>query len=516
MIGANIPTRDDCIRACEAASRSRVSPEILNALGEIQTPLPASTRRTANLEALSKEGTVAVVTGQQVGLFLGPLFTLYKAISALRVARELEAATNRRVVPIFWLQTEDHDFPEINRTHFPAPSGEILTITVGTEGTLPERVPVSLRRLSPQVNEAVNELRSQYLPFPFADRYLQSIEESYRRGASFAEAFARLLSAFLPDSGLLFFDPRHPAVSRAARPIFQRALRDTDRITDLLQTETARLLPEVREAPVHIRAHSPLFFFHTTSGERFRLERENGVFRLVGSDASLTYPEISKLIDEHPERFSTSALLRPILQDALLPTAVYVAGEAEARYHQQIRPLYDLFGLNPHPVLPRLGFLTVDEKSKKLLEQLHLQPSDLALPDEQVFEKAASTLESGILSPQEVEDKTLAALEEPFSALRASFERVDKTLVESLGKTEEKIAGLVQALKHRYIKALSLRDQVAEGRIARLRAFLYPEGVEQERFFSPLYFLFLYGEEFLKRIADEGDVFHPTKTEIYL
>ncbi|HSP80077.1 MAG TPA: bacillithiol biosynthesis BshC, partial [Myxococcaceae bacterium] len=205
-----------------AASRT-VAPSLQDVLLARNARLAASPARERNLELLARPGTVAVVTGQQVGLFLGPLFTLYKAASAIVTARALAEETGRPCVPVFWLQTEDHDLPEIDHCYLPRATGEPLRVALELPDAAASRVPVAHRRLGESVTVALAALRAELEDQPHASEHLELLERAYRPEATLAEAFAEVLATVFADEGLVLLDPRDARLAPLAASVHRRA-----------------------------------------------------------------------------------------------------------------------------------------------------------------------------------------------------------------------------------------------------------------------------------------------------
>src|SRR6218665_1155814 len=218
--------------AVGAAASRTVAPALHAALVARHARLAPSPSRERNLELLARPGTTVVVTGQQVGLFLGPLFTIYKAASAIVAARALAEETGRPCVPVFWLQTEDHDLPEIDHTFIPSAAGALLRVALGVPDAAHSRTPVAHRRLGASVTGALATLRAQLGGQSHADEHLALLERAYRPEAAMADAFAEVLSTLFADEGLVFLDPRDPRLAPLSAPLHRRAIEEATAIAN--------------------------------------------------------------------------------------------------------------------------------------------------------------------------------------------------------------------------------------------------------------------------------------------
>ncbi|HEV7554430.1 MAG TPA: bacillithiol biosynthesis cysteine-adding enzyme BshC, partial [Kofleriaceae bacterium] len=315
--------------AVERAKRA-IAPAVADVLAEQNSRLAPSPARDANLAAL-RRGAAAVVTGQQVGLFLGPLYTIYKAATAVVLARAWSRETGSPVVPVFWLQTEDHDIVEIASCAIP---GERLDVPVDAEN----RISIAQLTLPDAIADCLDRLAELLGPGDDAAVHVARLGRHYKPGARWADAFAGVLAELFAPEGLVVIDPRDPGFGPFAAPVHARALDDSSRIASALIARGA----ELSGHKVHVRPGAPLSFFHPAGacGPRVRLEPVGpGRFAEVGGGPTHELAELHAALAADPLSFSTSALLRPILQDTLLPTAAYVGGPAEIAYLAQLPPL---------------------------------------------------------------------------------------------------------------------------------------------------------------------------------
>jgi bacillithiol biosynthesis cysteine-adding enzyme BshC len=484
-----------------AAQRS-IAPGLLDVLHRQNETLAPSDARARNLEALSRGGTAAVVTGQQLGLFLGPLFTFYKAASAIAAARALERESGIRCVPVFWMQTEDHDFREIDHCHLLLPDGSRQTLRLNdTLGASGQRVSVKHRLLGEDCLRLAAALEDGLGELPFAGEVLPLIRAHYRPGQSLAGAFAGLLATIFADEGLILLDPRDPAIAKGtAGPIYRRSLIESERIATALVERIEVLASAGFATQVHVRAASPLFFFHQggPEGERFRLEREGDVWALVGTNQSISTDELLPLLEAEPLRFSSSALMRPILQDYLLPTAAYVGGPAEVSYFAQLPPLYEIFQLPMPLVIPRARFRLLEAKAASLLARLHLAPSDVEGSHDPLILKDAQAKGTDYPSPELVKDQLMTQFLRQLDEFQGIAESLDPGLLKAVGRTRATVVRAASRLTGRYERGLRDRDRVAVDRLKRLQSLLFPESVPQERYDSLPYFACKYGLASLK------------------
>ena len=497
--------------AVASAASRRLSPTLHEALVARNARLAPSPARERNLELLARPGTAAVVTGQQVGLFLGPLFTLYKAASAIAAARALTEETGTPCVPVFWLQTEDHDLPEINHCFIPRSAGGPLRVALELPDASTSRTPVAHRLLGPGVTRALAALRAELGSLPHADEHLALLERAYRPEATLAEAFTEVLAALFTDEGLIFLDPRDARLAPLAAPVHRRALEDAEAIARGLSARGRALAEAGFSEQVHIRPGAPLCFFSPEGpeGARYRLEpaASPGSWSLVGhpEDASVTTAELLTWLEHEPLRFTTSALLRPLLQDTWLPTAAYVGGPGEIAYFAQLAPLHAQAGLPLPLIVPRARFQVIDDPTRRLLDKLGLSPHEVATPrDELLARLVARTSGESFEPPEAVEARLLGTFTTELARLRERTASFEPGFARALSRTEKTVRGGVSRLVARYARTLAQRDLVAAERVDRLRDWLVPQGAPQERIYGLPYYACRFGARAFTRLVLEA------------
>ncbi|HEY6908803.1 MAG TPA: bacillithiol biosynthesis cysteine-adding enzyme BshC [Myxococcales bacterium] len=459
----------------DARRAQRMAPEVWSALAAQQQPLPRSDARQRNVEALSRPGTVAVVTGQQVGLFLGPLYTFYKAATAVVWARALEAETGARCVPVFWLQTEDHDFAEIASCHVPP----ALRLALPDSGA---RCSVAHRGLPSEVESLVGALCDALAAQPFAAEILDPLRAAYAPGRPVGQAFAMLLASVFAEEGLVLLDPRCPEMARAASPLYTAAIERAGEIDDALLRRGADLEAAGLREQVNVRRGSPLVFFHgdAPDGPRRRLHGDGVAFEIDGG-GRVSRAELLQAARTSPLRFSCSALLRPLFQDALLPVVAYVGGPAELGYLAQVAPLYPLLGVRPALAAPRARFRLVDARTDALLRALQLSPAEVEAPRDELIGRLGRR---GREAPGDLARRLLGGLPD---ALAASAKK-HPSLARAARRTQVSVETAVSRFAAQHARALAEEDRTLVERVDRLQASLFPGGEPQERVHSlPFY-----------------------------
>lgn len=485
-------------RAVVARVARPLAPAVADALTLQNERLAASPARQRHLAAL-RNGAAAVVTGQQVGLFLGPLFTIYKAATTIRLARALAEETGRPVVPVFWLQSEDHDLPEIAVCHTPSPHGASLVSQLAAPDA---RISIAHRQLPDDVTACLGTLGAALANLPHAAPHLARLARHYVAGTGWVAAFAGVLAELFADEGLVFVDPRDPALAAAAAPVHERALREAAGIAETLEVRSAALADAGFTPAVHVRRAAPLSFFHPdgADGPRFRLTPERDGWALVGRQERCTRQHVLARLDAAPLELSSSALLRPIVQDALLPTAAYVGGPGEVAYFAQLAPLYDAFGVTMPLIVPRARLRVVEAGIVRRLAAWGLSPDDVRRGEDELLARIAA--HQGVpLATRDLSSRLLGPFAAALAQLQQELAPLDAGVHHGIEKTRTTIEGAVARLIGKIEQAHRHRDASAVAALRDVRQRLYPHDTPQERIYGLAYFAARYGEQAFLRAA---------------
>jgi len=450
----------------------------------------------AGAEALADAGTVAVVTGQQAGLFGGPMYTLLKAITAIRLARRLEQEHGVRAVPVFWIDAEDHDWAEVASCGVLDADEQLRRLTVEAPAGAGER-PVAALRYTDGIRTVLDELRAVLPPTEFTGELLVSLGEAYQPGRGVAEAFGRWLDAVLGPEGLVVYDASDPAAKPFAAPVFRAELEQAGR--------TARLAAEAGRALAASGYHMQVTP-NEAAAALFDLERGRRAIRpdgdgfLVG-DEHVSREALLARASERPETFSPNVLLRPVVQDVLFPTAAYVAGPNELAYLGQLRGVYEAFGV-PMPIIqPRATATLLDSAGLRFLTRYQVPLTALAARDERSLnELLTAQLPASVeRALQEAETEVNARLEAVIRAVPA----IDPTLEGAARSTLGKMQHDLKTLRNKVVQAAKRRDETLRRQFRHAQAQAYPGGELQERSLGFVGFLNRYGPALVERLAAE-------------
>ncbi|MCB0343685.1 MAG: bacillithiol biosynthesis cysteine-adding enzyme BshC [Bdellovibrionales bacterium] len=518
LLGGSFLELSDRKAKSDLASAKPISNEVLALLLEQNERALSGPKGSDLKQKLSSPDVQFVISGQQTGLFLGPLFTLYKALGAVKYAELFEAETGKPTVPLFWIQSEDHDYDEIRSAPTLLPDGTISNLALPEEKPADARKSMSAIVLDGSAAMLIETVADKFSSFPESKWFLNLAAKGYRPGSTLSAAFTSLLSDTLSELGLLVFNPCCGKAKQLTQELYQRAFEQHGQITRLLQEQGNRIEQLGFEQQVHIRDNSPLFFFHegSASGPRYRLQNGGDSWNLVGTDKNISNAELGQLLASSPDRFSSSALLRPLVQDYLFPTVAYIGGDAEVNYLAQLTTLYEFLEIPKPLAIPRPKFVVIEEKIARLLEKTGLQVEDLYLPEPELLSKAATSPEAQYTDPEllflEVE-KSVGQLSD---RLAEELMRADKTLETPVRKTQEKMLHQLGVLKQRYIKAVGANDTLLQDRLRKLRTAISPEGHVQERYLSAVYFLCRYGTGFIDTLLEAAEPFATTTKVVNL
>ena len=463
----------------------------------------------AQARRLRDPKATAIVTGQQAVLFGGPLYVLYKALAAVVVARALEARRGAPVVPVFWVAADDHDFAEIRSTTVLDETGQIHDVRYSPHRE-PVGQPAARIALDDTVSALVEELRGRLPAGLHRDEVLSLVAACYRPGATLSEAFARLLSALLPD--LVVLDPSDPALKTPVLPVFARELVEHSPTSRLAAEAGQRLLAAGYHQQVPVRAGF-LNLFVYLDGERRAMGWENGIIEVRGLGRRMPVAEAQRMLEKDPSGFSAGVLLRPLTQDLLLPTAAYVGGPAEIAYHAQIGPSYAHFGI-PRPVLvPRPSVTLVEPAQARALEA-----DEISLPDLQSDPQGLLSRWARQDYPEvgAAFDRTRKAIEKEMATVEEMLGSLDPTLKAAADGARGRALHQVETLQEKAMRALKKRDQSRADRLRRTRDALMPGGAFQERGLGLVNLLARHGTALVADVAERIDPFARGHQVIYL
>lgn len=431
-----------------------------------------------NIELLRESDCIAVVSGQQAGLFTGPLYTVYKALSAVKLAGCLQQR-NTKAVPVFWMAAEDHDFAEVAKAEFIGRDCQLKNVAV-SDKLHREGEPVGQVKLDDEIDTVINDLFELLPASEFAADMKTLVKNAWQPGRGYVESFAAMMTALLGRYGLIFLDPLDPALKQLAAPLYSEAARRAPEIASALEQRSTELERAGYHAQVLATANSFPLFLHDEAGRRHSVARvENGKYRTKDAEQEYTAEELAVLAQEQPERFSPNVTLRAVVQDYLLPTIAYHGGAAEIAYFAQTAEVYRVLARPATPILPRSSLTMIERHTGRVLERYDLTVADFFEGLEPVIKRvveehlAADSAKLFTNAEQNVNHE--------LDRLRQDLEAIDPTLADALETGRKKINYQLDGLRQRFVRAQMTRDEAAHRQLQRAFDQLYPNKDLQER-----------------------------------
>lgn len=467
-----------------------------SALADGLVPSPA---RSSALARLREPGAVAVTSGQQPGLFTGPLYTIYKALSSAALARILERQWHRPVVPVFWVAGDDHDFAEASTAGWITADGSLRI------GSLPPRppeaplTPMYRQPLGPVVEEVLATLAADLPTTEFHDWTVGWLRRHYRPDATVAQSFAAALAELLAPVGVVCLDSTHPVVKRAAARYLVRALGLTRELERDLQERTEDLQSAGADPGVPLGDGATLVMIEGSQG-RDRLVLSGSRFMTRRSREEFDLESLQRIAASQPERLSPNVLLRPVIESALLPTVAYMAGPSELSYLALTPPIYQRLRVPRQPALPRWSGVLVEPKVDRVLQKFNVDLADLLEP--------AGTLEARLVRSKLPEEavRALAALknaiESGYEALGRSATEIDPTLARPVQGTKHQALSGLQDTEKKLVQHLKRRQEIELGQISKARTTVLPDNKPQERVLTIASFLARFGPSLIPELIE--------------
>jgi bacillithiol biosynthesis cysteine-adding enzyme BshC len=484
----------------EAIARTRSHNRDRNAIADViaaqQERRRAPREAIAAAERLRDPQTVAVVTGQQAGLFGGPLFTLLKALTALQVAERVRNEHGVPAVAIFWIDAEDHDWDEVKSCNVLDGSLTRRTVAVGNPpGAHIE--PVARVRLDGTIDAAIHELTTVLPQTEFSESLVGSLRAAYPSGAGMVDAFGRLMESVLGTRGLIVYDSSDAAAKPLAAAIFARELERAGQTARLASDAGVALETCGYTAQVAPQADT-VALFHLNGG-RQPIRIQDGAYQI--GDSVVPKDALLERVRQAPAEFSPNVLLRPLVQDTLFPTVCYVAGPNELAYLGQLRSVYEAFGI-PMPLMYQRATATLlDSNAVRFLVRHDVPLEQLQAQDESLLNQllAAQLPPDVDAAMQDVS----RLLQDRMEQLATSAAQIDATLEGAARSAFGRMQDDVKKLNAKIIQAAKRKDETLRRQFHHAKAQAFPGGEPQERSVGFASFLNKYGPPLVDRLFEE-------------
>ena len=471
-------------------------PEIISSQYAGFQPSPKTQK---NISLLKETKTMTIFTGQQLGILGGPLYTIYKTITTIKLAQYLnERFDDFNFVPVFWLEGDDHDFNEVNSVTIINEENNLTTFTY--QDSLPEdelRGSVGELTFTEGINTFLDDLQKNLRKTEFTDTLISELREIYQEGKTFKEAFRQLMFNYFDQYGLIIFDPQQNEIKKLLKPIFQEELLNYRQHSEKLILRSAEL-EETYHAQVKVR---PINLFLNYEKGRYAIEPVEDQFRLKHKRVKFTQDELLKLITDSPELFSPNVILRPICQDYLFPTAFYVGGPSEVSYFAQVLPLYEDFQIPAPIIYPRSAATLLEKGVQTVFDKYNLSLTDFFLNADKIAEKVINNL-----SEYDTETdfaQTQKELEIAIQGLKEKLNLLDKTIGDSADRYKQKMISTLNEFKNKANEAQKRKYETALRQTSKTSLGVFPNTNLQERELNYFYFANKYGKDFIKVLFEE-------------
>lgn len=453
-----------------------------------------------NVAALNDSNTLAVVTGQQLGILTGPLYTIIKALNTIQLSDKLKSNfPEYNFVPVFWMEADDHDFLEINNISVVSKENELKRLTYFEKGIEDEKYlkPAGSLKFDGEIDKLVNELSESLGKTDFSSALFEAIAASYKSGNSMKRAFGQFLNFILGDRGIVLVDPSDPALKNLLKPVFKTALESSALLAEKVISTTVDLesshIAQVKPKPIN------LFYIH--EGNRFLIEpRDGGNYALKNSRHRFSKEELLEKLETSTENFSWNVITRPICQDYLLPTVTYIGGPSEISYFAQLREAYKVYDMNMPVVYPRTSVTILDGRTKSFMEKNSIQFKEMF--DERELMRSI-VKRSSDKNPEEIFSKMKDELNAIFYTYEKELSLIDSNQSSAFSKRCSQFVESLDVAREKFITAQAKQNEVITGQLSKVLLNVYPGSMPQERLLNISMFYNKYGSNLIETLLSE-------------
>ncbi len=454
------------------------------------------------LKLLNQKNTVALVTGQQLGLFVSPLYTVYKILTVILYSQKLSSEIkDYNFVPVFWLEGEDHDFAEINHAFYFNKDGKLSEV-VHEENQNEIGFSISKRNISRQISNIIDALQNNLQNTEFSTPLFSNLKRIWKPGKKWNQAFSELIQFIFKDLGLLVFNPADEKVKKLSRPFFRHLIENNDDIVSAFIEQSVLVKDAGFKNQVSVDSHKSYIFLSFKGGARLVLQKDGSDhFSIRNSDKNWSREQLLNILDQNPEWFSSTVLTRPIWQSWMLPVVAYIAGPGEIAYWAQLKKGFEIFNVQMPHIMPRFSFILLEPKVQRLMKKYEIDINKVS-SDLNYFIRAQIRKTHNIELEKEFHQikKQLTSSSE---IVLNQIDGVDPTLKSVVQKTFENAAGTIQKLQNRILQRIEEKEILAVQHFNEIHKSLFPNDNPQERVVSSIYFLNKYGPDWLTHMIDQ-------------
>ncbi|MCX6166178.1 MAG: bacillithiol biosynthesis cysteine-adding enzyme BshC [Ignavibacteriae bacterium] len=463
----------------------------------------ASEKTIKNIELLRDENTFAVVTGQQAGILTGNLYTLIKAINTYQLTQKYsEYFPDYNFVPVFWLESDDHDFLEVNNINIFNKENNLAKIEYYENGTPQERylTPVNSIILDNFIEKFKSDLGENLLKTDFSEAVFDFINRSYKAGISFPIAFARFVNYLIGDLGIIFCNPADKEIKNLLIPIFEKELNTypetCERVIETSAIIEQKYEPQVKPQPINV--------FYVHNNHRHLIEpRPENVFALKNSRQRFEKAQLIEQLYSNPENFSSNVILRPICQDYLFPTIAYVAGPSEIAYFGQFKSVYEFYGVNMPIIYPRVSVTLLENRIANFIAKHNLMVEEI-FDEKKITAKLMNKIND--LKVEDIFNNFKDELNGLYYSFGIDLEKIDKNLLNTFKNKNEKYIESLDYLKDKFIESQAQQNEATILKLKSAIQSIYPDEILQERYINIVYYLNKYGMDIIKILIDTMDI----------
>jgi bacillithiol biosynthesis cysteine-adding enzyme BshC len=493
---------DDLERLAELKHRSFPRKEIAQHIESFMENFPSSPSIKHSIEKLKQENSAVVIGGQQAGILTGPLYTLHKVISIIKLAEEKERLLNVPVVPVFWIAGEDHDYQEVNHVYIPV--GKKADKWIFPQKVIQKKM-VSDIRLNKEIAQGwIRRLIETFGETEHTNKLLGFVENQLEKSTSFVDFFANIIMEIFKDYGLLIIDSGNANLRQLEKEIFTNQIEHHDSITSLLLEQQKKIrdkgFPNTIEANERL---ANLFYYDQRLNERILLEfdREKDLFVGKNGSIALSKAELVEIAAGEPSKLSNNVVTRPLAQEWLFPTLAFIAGPGEIAYWAELKLVFEHFGLKLPPIVPRLNITLLDRSIETDIDELNLEIQNVL---------TRGTDEERTWFLQSIKDQEVAEL---FSAIRQELQNhyrkverktaeLDRGLLPLVSKNENNLLQQISFMETKLEESVKLKHHLFLNKYARIDMALRPDGAPQERVWNIFYYLNQYGLSFVNDLME--------------
>ncbi|XJZ28400.1 bacillithiol biosynthesis cysteine-adding enzyme BshC [Bacillota bacterium Lsc_1132] len=494
-------------RMAELKKRTFPRNEMAEYIENFMARFPSSSAVKRSLEKLKSQDSMVVIGGQQAGILTGPLYTLHKVISIIKLAEQKEKELNVPVVPVFWIAGEDHDYQEVN--HIFLPMDQKVDKWIYPEKVQQKKMVSDIDLYKETCLSWAKNVIENFGETSHTQSLLEFVEKQLAQSTTFVDFFAFIIMELFKEYGLLIVDSGDRQLRYLEKELFAQQIHHHDSITHALLEQQKKIREKGFPITLEVSEDAAnLFYYDQKANERILLEFDRQNDRFMGRNGTVSFSkeQLLQLAKEEPEKLSNNVVTRPLTQEWLFPTIAFIAGPGEISYWAELKLAFEHFGIKLPPIVPRLNITLLDRSTETDLADLHL---DLAAvltrgtePEKKQF------LES--IKDQEVEalfSVTKEQLRQQYERIEEKTQELDKGLLPLVKKNENLVLKQIDFMEKKLEASVKLQHEVILNKFARIDLALRPDGFPQERVWNVFYYLNQYGLSLIKDLMELPFVF---------